>query len=99
MTGLRRGSMWLLYLGEVLQRCLGSRTGSAAVVHRQQQCPRSSGLMMSLPSYKTMTWSRGSLSTKDAQQSTEGYPTIVDLSMEVRVIRNRMVTQGVETAI
>ena len=39
------------------------------------------------------------LSTKDAQQSTEGYPAMVDLSMEVRIIRNRMVTQGVETAI
>ena len=36
------------------------------------------------------------LSTKDAQQSTEGYPTMVDLSVEVRVIRNRMVTQGAE---
>ena len=39
------------------------------------------------------------LSTKDARQSTEGYPMMVDLSVEVRVIRNRMVTQGAETAI
>ena len=39
------------------------------------------------------------VSTKDAWQSTEGYPAMVDLSMVVRVIRNRMVTQGAETAI
>ena len=39
------------------------------------------------------------LSTKDARQSTEGYPAIVDLSVGVRVIRNRMVTQDAETAI
>ena len=32
------------------------------------------------------------LSTKDARQSTEGYPTMVDLSVEVRVIKNQIVT-------
>ena len=39
------------------------------------------------------------LLTKDTRQSTEGYPTMVDLSVEVRVIRNQMVTQGAETSI
>ena len=39
------------------------------------------------------------VSIKDARQSFEGYPTKVDWSMEVRVIRNWMVTQGTETAI
>ena len=39
------------------------------------------------------------LSTKDARHSTEGYPVMVDLSVGVRVIRNRMVTQDAETAI
>ena len=39
------------------------------------------------------------LSTKDAWQSTEGYPTMLDLSVGVLVIRNRMVTQGAETVI
>ena len=39
------------------------------------------------------------LSTEDARQSTEGYHTMVDLSVGVRIIRNRMVTQGAETAI
>ena len=39
------------------------------------------------------------LSTKDAWQSTEGYPAMIDLSVGVRVFRNRTVTQGVETVI
>ena len=39
------------------------------------------------------------LSIEYHRQSTEGYPTMVDLSVGVRVIRNRMVTQDVETAI
>ena len=39
------------------------------------------------------------MSTKDARQSTEGYPTMVDLLVGMRVIRNQMVTQGVETMI
>ena len=39
------------------------------------------------------------LSTKDARQSTEGYPAMVDLSVDVHVIRNQMVTQDAETAI
>ena len=33
------------------------------------------------------------MSTEYAWQSTEGYPAMVDLSVGVRVIRNRMVTQ------
>ena len=46
------------------------------------------------------TWLDGPIvSIKDARQSTEGYPTMVDLSVGVRVIRNRMVTQGAETTI
>ena len=40
-----------------------------------------------------------SLSTEYRRQSTEGYPAMVDLSVGMRVIRNRMVTQGTETAI
>ena len=39
------------------------------------------------------------LSIEYARQSTEGYPTMVDLSVGVHVIRNRMVTQGAETVI
>ena len=39
------------------------------------------------------------LSTEYRWQSIEGYPTMVDLSVGVRVIRNRMVTQGAETTI
>ena len=39
------------------------------------------------------------LSTKDVRQSTEGYPAMVDLSVGVRVIRIRIVTQGAETTI
>ena len=39
------------------------------------------------------------LSTEYARQSTEGYPAMVDLSVGVRVIRNRMVTQDAETTI
>ena len=39
------------------------------------------------------------LSIEYRRQSTEGYPAMVDLSVEVRVIRNRMVTQGAETTI
>ena len=39
------------------------------------------------------------LSIEYRQQSTEGYPAMVDLSVEVRVIRNQMVTQGAEIAI
>ena len=39
------------------------------------------------------------LLTKGAWQSTEGYPTMVDLSVGMRVIRNQMVTQGAETTI
>ena len=46
------------------------------------------------------TWLDGPIvSIKDARQSTEGYPTMVDLSVGVRIIRNRMVTQGAETTI
>ena len=41
----------------------------------------------------------GLLSTEYARQSTEGYPTMVDLSVGMHVIRNRMVTQGAETMI
>ena len=40
-----------------------------------------------------------SLSTEYHRQSTKGYPVMVDLSVEVRVIRNQMVTQGAETVI
>ena len=39
------------------------------------------------------------LSTEYRRQSTKGYPAMVDLSVGVRMIRNRMVTQGAETAI
>ena len=39
------------------------------------------------------------LSTEYARQSTEGYPTMVDLSVGMRVIRNQMVTQSAETTI
>ena len=42
---------------------------------------------------------RREVSTKDTRQSTEGYPTMIDLSVGMRVIRNRMVTQGAEIAI
>ena len=48
-------------------------------------------------------WCEGSLMAaadcKGGRKSSEGYPTKVDLSAEVRVIRNQMVTQGVETTI
>ena len=50
-------------------------------------------------SARTSSYLTRQLSTKDARQSTKGYPTMIDLSVEVRVIRNRMVTQGAETAI
>ena len=43
--------------------------------------------------------SRRWVSIEYARQSTEGYPVMVDLSVGVREIRNRMVTQGAETAI
>ena len=36
------------------------------------------------------------LSTKDARQSSEGYPTKVDLSAEVRVIKNKKATETQE---
>ena len=38
-----------------------------------------------------------SLSTEYRRQSTEGYPAMVDLSVGVCVIRNRMVTQGTDS--
>ena len=37
--------------------------------------------------------------TPPARQSIEGYPTMVDLSVGMRIIRNRMVTQDAETLI
>ena len=39
------------------------------------------------------------VSIEYARQSTEGHPTMVDLSMGMRVIRNQMVTQGAKIAI
>ena len=47
---------------------------------------------------RSQNWS-GDMSIEYHRQSTEGYPAMVDLSVGVRVIRNRMMTQDTEAVI